>query len=649
MPLNSKKDQKWLAYRPKKKERKRRDELLTRILELKNFRKTVASNTVNNVSIEKVWDKADRLYPPHVYENEGLKDWQSKVSQPLGYVKLQTALSLMIDQNPSVELLPRAKHFEAKVDLFKSLYDLSFERGNGKQAFRKFTFNCGKYGWGVGRTYHRKDTRTIKELRDYSPDSDLAWDKKEYVDFDDVYFEPLEVRDAWLDSNTKPDDYLSTNDWCWRKTYDYSTFNNVFGHLSNAKYIRPGKPIEEGKDEVRIDYTGKDNQVELYFYENKEDDEFMIMDSSNSVLLLDSVLPYEHKQLSLVHTYWTLRSTDCPFGVGLMEIIEGKQELLDRITNMRMDQVMLMIYKMFFYGGAEDLGEEDLEIEPGKGVKVYDTNNIQFYEVPGPGRDAYREEDVLRTTLDEDTGITKTLSGQPVGKTAFEASINRESGLRRMSIPLENIESAMTREAQLRIDLIPQIYREPIELRKMVDGPELEAAKAEMAALGDKASDFFATDQESGDVFKKEFRRVRLPFSKKPEGTLEFTGEEQIITLTPEDVRFSADVKVVARSTIPVSKALMQKQKLDMFSLIAQLPYTDIKKAQENIVKTYDEKPRDWMMSDEQIALQQQLAAAGPGSPGGSPGGQKPLPKLGAGQDVGAGLNQLISNTNEAL
>lgn len=653
------------TYNPGDKERERRNQLVDRIQELKNARETQIANPVEKLSIESVWKKADRLYAPHSYESESLRAWQSKISQPLGYVKLQTALALMIDQNPQVELFPQSKQYEKMVKLFEGLYNITWDKGLGRQQLRKFTFNAGKYGFAAGRTYYRKEERYIQEREDYSDPNGKSGksSKKKIVDFDDVYFENLNIFDVWLDPNTKPDDYLSTSDWCFRKTYNYTNFKRLFpeSKYPNAKYIKPGNKVEDSKDEKdpSLAFEAGKNEVELYFYENKEDDEFMILDAGGNVLLLDTNLPWEHKQLSLVNTYWTLRSSESPYGIGLMEIIEGKQELLDRIVNMRMDQIMLMIHKLMLYGGGEDIAEEDFEIEPGKPVKVYDVNNFKFLEIPGPGNESYKEEEMIREGLDEDTGITKTLSGQPIGKTAFEASINRESGLRRMKIPLDNIENALSHEAKLRINLIQQIYRSPQSLIPITDPKELEEARMEKAKLGPKGDMMFAEDMNAEgqmEMFRKQFRQVRLPFSKTPEGELEPSDQDQDFVITPEDLRFEGDVKVVATSTIPVSKALLQRQKLDTANMILKLPYTDQFKAEQQILKVMDEDPDDWMMTEEEIAQQQQvaeqkrqmMAAMQEEQAMAEAGGVVENPTQGS-QEMGPPIEQLISGTNEAI
>ena len=94
-------------------------------------------------------------------------------------------------------------------------------------------------------------------------------------------------------------------------------------------------------------------------------------------------------------------------------------------------------------------------------------------------------------------------------------------------------------------------------------------------------------------------------------------------------------------------KALQQKQKLDLFNIVAKLPDTDINKAETQIVKIFDEDPDDWMKTQDELLKEQMLARGMQqnAQPQGIGGPQSVVPQ---GQ-VGAGINQLISNTNEAI
>jgi len=93
----------------------------TRIEELKQTRQDV-----HGINIENIWEDADKNYIPHrlgttgkrvVATDEekgwrgstvtlGSSNWQSDISQPNPFIKIQIALAILVDQNPSGVFLP---------------------------------------------------------------------------------------------------------------------------------------------------------------------------------------------------------------------------------------------------------------------------------------------------------------------------------------------------------------------------------------------------------------------------------------------------------------------------------------------------------------------------------------------------------------
>src|SRR6185369_12740164 len=84
-------------------------------------------------NLDAIWAEADRDYIPHRLKtktkkviatdedkgwrgnivNLGSSDWQSDISQANPYIKIQTALAILIDQNPSAVFTPTTKKYQA--------------------------------------------------------------------------------------------------------------------------------------------------------------------------------------------------------------------------------------------------------------------------------------------------------------------------------------------------------------------------------------------------------------------------------------------------------------------------------------------------------------------------------------------------------
>jgi hypothetical protein len=134
----------------------------------------------------------------------------------------------------------------------------------------------------------------------------------------------------------------------------------------------------------------------------------------------------------------------------------------------------------------------------------------------------------------------------------------------------------------------------------------------------------FPMNVETGEVFRNKFRTERLPFEKSPDGAMEATEKDKWLEILPSEITGEFDVRIRAMSTIPVSQALEEARVLETFNLTAQLPYTDLYKAQRNLYKSRHVDPDEWMIPEEQIMKTQEQAQAGAEMQGEAQGGGVP-------------------------
>ena len=97
----------------------------------------------HGVNLDTLYTDADKNYVPHriggkgkrvIVEDElkgwrgniielGSSDWQSDISQSNPFIKIQTALAILIDQNPSGVFTASSKKYENTTVLMKQLYE----------------------------------------------------------------------------------------------------------------------------------------------------------------------------------------------------------------------------------------------------------------------------------------------------------------------------------------------------------------------------------------------------------------------------------------------------------------------------------------------------------------------------------------------
>ena len=585
------------------KDKKIFDFVSTRITELQEARKNHYGT-----DLDKLWAEADKDYIPHrlnnnskrvLVENDessgwrgtssmvklGSDSWQSDVSQANVFVKIQTAMAILVDQNPTGVLTALTKKFQATTELIRQLYQRSWEYARSKEQLKLFVFNLAKYGWAVARTYPLRVERKVQVLVsiDEEDPSKNVYEEKTVVEYNDIYRENLDVRNVWIDDMAKPNNARSVKDWCWRKVYDIEEARAEFGKykLFEAALLSSGtltETIENTKSNNQQLTTDQSRLCEVYFYENKSRDIFMVR--INEVPVVIEPLPIADsngvKRLSIWQAYWMLRHAESPYGVGIYEAVRFDQAVLDRFRNMTIDQLTLSIYKMFFYQGTQTLQDTgNIAISPGVGKQVIDPKNIKFLEVPGPGADAFEGIKMFKDDVDEASGITATLLGEVTGKTAFEIAQTKESALKRLKNPLGNILDALNEEGYTTIALIQLLYSipetytisDPDLIQAYLDetgsDPELYSREEsdEVDEFGEPKSNFVA----------KVYPEFPLNLDKDEKENLIETDETQFFRVKPKFLAWNGLINIKAQSILTPSKQVDKALDLEMYNMLIPL------------------------------------------------------------------------------
>lgn len=663
--------------------------------DFKNRRQVLQDYRKNHfgIDLDKLFADADRDYMPHRLKKKGRKittdedkgwrgnmvelgsqNWQSDLSQSNPFIKVQTALSIMVDRNPSGVFTPGSKKFVATNELMKQLYERSWEYAKSKAQLRLFIFNLAKYGWATGRTYPLKITRKVKVIDQYNEDEPekTTYVDKEVVEYNDIYRENLDPRNVWMDDQAKPNNQTSVNDWMWRKVYDVDEFKDEFKGWTNAKYVKPGGNIQ---DTVATNITTKtgnkqttnSNLVEVFFYETKRKDQFIV--EANGIPVIIQPLPISDgtgvKKLSLWQAYWNIRHSESPYGVGIYESIRYDQAFLDRVRNMTVDQLTMSIYKMFFFTGTNALTDTgEIQIKPGVGKQVLNPKDIAWMQVPGPGPDAYKGIEMFRKDLDEASGITDPLTGEITGKTAFELAQAKESALKRLRNPLDNILEALNEEGYITVSLIQLTYSIP-ETYAISDPQLIEAYLKEVGSDPDlyerNESENPETGEATGTFTAKVYPEFALNLDKDEKDNLVETSDTEFFRVKPELLKWEGIISIKSQSLLTPSKQVDKALDLEMFNILspmlqgmameramklsagqpANIDDLTMGKTATMVIKLYDKDPKEifpdeWLKDTPQplmIQAPSQLGpdgqpvqgSAGPSVPGqGTPGAGAP-------------------------
>lgn len=636
-----------------------------RITELKEFRK--ASILATGRSLETIWKDADAAYQPHELdfntrkrlesdEETGLRsrlvqvgtdgNWQSNSSSPDLYVKVNTALSILIDQNPEAVFLPDNKKYEKNTKLAYGNWKHSWEVSGAKQQLKNFVFNMAKYGNGYMRTYP-KLVEMQKSIRyEYYPDQPNKdkYNKKRLVKFNDLCRESLNPWQVWTSEMARPGDHLSMDDWYFEKDYSPDSFKQTFKDYVNIEAVSNNASTTENT--IEGGETAKvERKITVGFYENQVLDLYVIWVPSSKVILYKSPLPNDDGMLSLVYGLWSFRDDRTTSGIGLYEIIKNDCNMYDRLSNMTMDQLTLSIYKMFFYKGTDVLGDNgQLLISPGKGEQVSDPQNITFLEVPGPGAESWKGLQFIQDRKDSTSGVTPQLAGKFAGNTLGQDIQAKDSALERMKAPLDFIVDALQQEAYLALSWQKQILSTP-EVLEYTD-PELLAASLKEFGLTDEEIQKYMTELQNPNpdsqlLFNEEAdeegnqRKFANIYREMPYNLENDDKGDLIESKNARFYRYGTDlptgrldwkgiIRIKPQSVLAPSKDLTKRMTLDMFNIVYPAIEKMLVQPQfisillpplKKIVTTFEQEIPDWLNEEALTALEESSKKPAPPPP----------------------------------
>lgn len=633
--LAPKKDDAPEPYAPTGDELKVRDFLDQRIPILKKSRK----NILGGFDFDQLMLDADREYIPHslkqkakpggvylemdetlgirgarivpITGNEG-NEWRSDISEPTLFVKVNTALSLLMQQNPEATFKAILDKYKPTSALAKAIWKRSWDIACSKEQMQHFILNLAKYGWAPGRTYPRlvkRQKEVLTELDTENPENN-KYEKRTIVDFNDIFREALDPHRTWIDDMANMTDPWSLNDWYFEKDYNKDIFDSEFKNYSNWKSVKAGAPYREketdGEDPVNEETKQRTDVVTLGFYENRERDLYGIYVPSDKVLLYSGPLPNDEGMLSYWDACWNTRDPRTRFGIGLYEILKNDKVMYDRWDNMTTDQLIMAVYKMLFYSGPTAPGDGKIRVEPGVAKQKLPGTTIDVVDVKFEPR-AFEWLDRRKERIDENTGITPTLQGQVEGKTLGEVLHAKDAALKRLNIPLANIAYAIEKDAYLTLSWGNQIYSLP-EVMEFEDEKQLQEFMQETGRSWDQA-----LVQPSGAISADFPRTLDLSLGEDRQGNLIESPDARFFTIGQDmqktALKWKGRITVKGMSIVAPSQELDRQRKLELFNLVSPV-VTMITQAMSmgqfsvalgmakpvvQILEIQDEKPEDWL------------------------------------------------------
>jgi len=615
------------------------------------------------LKIEDKWKEADREYVPREMDfgangkrfetdqtdgyrtrlvpiGDNTQNWRSNNSAPTLLQKIQTAISLIIDNNPEAVFTALQRKYESTSDLANSLWKRNWQITGGKEILKLFVFNLVKYGTAYGRSYPRviKYNKEVLTEFDTEDPTKNKYENKEVVWFNDVAKQNLDPFRTWIDEQSKPYDMYTTNDCYYELDFSYDAAEIEFGQYPNWKYVKkdsksiPTNDIKDKDDDKQI----RKDIVTIGFYENRLKDMYVIKAVKDDIILHSCPLPNDEGLLSVWYGMWVMRSADRPDGISLWEIICQDKWTYDKWMNMGSDQLTLSIMKFGYYTGTQALtGDGRMDIVPGM-AKQITNGKIDWMAIDGPGKDWWEGIKMIQSKMEDSSGITPTMEGSVTGKTLGEIQMAREASLKRLKIPLENIAWAIEQDAYLTLSWMSQIYSTP-EVKQFANEREMLVYEKEndvqhnelfqetdpnTLLKTDPLTGMPIPDDQAGKPTPPQMGPdgKPMPAQQPPQGLTAtylpqlslhlqdrngqlFESDQSRYFQVGKDIqvtsmKWKGMIKVIPKSLVGTSEIIMKQTKQEMINLLVPLlkgsPLIN-KKPAIQLLKINEEDPQDWL------------------------------------------------------
>jgi hypothetical protein len=415
---------------------------------------------------ETKWDEVYKLYRFRI--DQKIKG-KANLFVPFAFSNVETVYPRLIAKRPRVRVLPIGPDDVEKANVMKNLIDYAWEKYSLDTVVKKWVKSSLIYGTGIIKVVWKSELKTRSYLETaLNPDGSVAsstkTSKKEQT-YDGPCAINLDIRDIFFDADATD---ISNCRWIIHR---YRATKNELEANPNYKSREIGK-VTYGftNDQIRrglhtsSNPTGSMNEAEVLEY--WEDDRLVVI--AGGVVLRDEPNPYHHKKKPFVVLHDQIDDQSI-YGIGEIEPIEGLQNEMNTLRNMRMDVNTMSLNPAFIVraGSVQDL--DAIQLRPGYKIVVQGgADSIRPVEMPTPPATSYREEDSIKSDLQTVTGVSDYSRGTEatqMNQTATGISLIQDAANQRFNAKLQNVEAALQQMAGMIRDLYMQFAPESLILR----------------------------------------------------------------------------------------------------------------------------------------------------------------------------------------
>ncbi len=510
--------------------------------------------------------RLDRSYKLYIADNTDrgreIKKWQANIAVPYIHAVVETLKPRILDARPDFSVQGRNEDDQNNANKIQSLCDYSWEVSEGDKVAELVTSSSLIYGMGYIQVGWKKDVRKGKFLKTNNLlDKKYEWKEEERTFYDGPFMEWVDNYSLWYDwHNIKEEEKqywfkrLVLPKEVIKRRYPMAdkkrlelAFNGGIGDLTNygsvkmevkdthSKILKSNMSTTSSSPMTSVEYLYKNadsRMYEVFEWIRPFDDEYAVMVNNVPILKGASIPnPYDFKQSMFIGVPY-LRVPGEYEGYGLPMILENPQIMLNMIKNQRLDAMTLNIHNMWIVNPLANIDKKELVARP---------FGIIYSPIPDGAREirmsdikpsAYKEEELLKGDMRYSSGVDDFSMGVGGGTpSATEVRHLRESTLERVRLFINHLGEAYSKVMRFYISMYRQFYSKEMIIR--ITGKDGE---------------------------------VKFPIIQK------------------DDLEGEYDFKATVIPSIAGQNDIKKKQDMDLFQLLMNLPFIDLKKLTSKIL-----------------------------------------------------------------
>lgn len=538
-------------------------------------------------------DVAERCYQLFTCYRKPLEpgDRRSNLFIPRTYSRVAALrarlFKMLVGAKPWIDFLPVGVEDRARAQLQSSLVEHQSERTGFRSAFWDWLTALLVYPAAIGYVGWRYKARKRKVRRPLrvGPITIRLWGTIQEILADDNEFANVDFWDFWPDPRGKDIDscrYVWHREWLTRDQIEdrlavleragegtvyrpdweavESARSDVFQTGAERRATSVGKPAPSAS----LGLTSEDRSTWTHEVLHYWEDDAHAMILNRKVLVYDGPNPYWHRRKPYVALAFEPLGGEF-YGKSAVEILEALQHELNTLRNQRIDNVSLVLNRMWYRRDPDAVPDEQLVSRPGGIIDAWE-DQVKPVQTPDVTASAYNDEAIIKQDIDDALGTPALTSGAlpPRKETATAAAILSEGAGTRVEALVFLIEDRVLKRLAYLMDCNNQQF---------IDAP----------------------------------RVIRL------------YGAQGLTwgTVTPEDVRGQKDYLPASAATeAAANKTLRRQQLTEVLAILGRAPallqWVNLPALLRLILENYDIRNLDELILQQPAAMPMLPAAGGP-------------------------------------